>query len=261
MIIKMLAKIILVDLDLTLLHSDGTLSERNVAALKNCQELGILVGFCTSRGVPGIKKFTERVNPQLWICNAGASIYYGGELIHSETFTLEETHGLLNKVYEVCGDDVEITVDTLNDIYWNRQSNKSTQYMLDSKYDDCRNFPEPAMKFCVQTYDADKAAAIVADFPNCSAIMFSDIPWYKFSPKSATKENAVLFLEKYFKIPTSQMISFGDDFADMGMLKATGIGVAMGNAIPEVKEIADVQTLSCDEDGVAEYLEKYVINE
>lgn len=252
-------KIVLVDLDLTLLHTDGTLSERNIAALKKCQEKEILVGFCTSRGIPGIKKFVDMVNPQLWICNAGASIYFNGELIHSENFSIEETHGLLNKAYEICGEDIEITVDTLNDIYWNRKENKTTQYMLKAKYDDCKNFPEPAMKFCVQTYDADKAAAIVANFPNCSAIPFSDIPWYKFSPKSATKENAVLFLEKHFGIPTSQMISFGDDFADMGMLKATGIGVAMGNAIPEVKEIADAQTLSCDEDGVAVYLENNVL--
>jgi len=38
------------------------------------------------------------------------------------------------------------------------------------------------------------------------------------------------------------MISFGDDFADIGMLKATGVGVAMGNAINEVKKIANAHT-------------------
>lgn len=255
----MAIKIVLVDLDLTLLHSDGTLSERNIAALKKCQDKGILVGFCTSRGIPGITIFKELFTPDLLICNAGACIYYKDQLIHEENFKLEEIRTLLNKVYEVCGPDVEITVDTLNDIYWNRRDDKSTQYISDSKYDDCRNFPEAAMKFCVQTYDADKAAAIVKDFPNCSAIPFSDIPWYKFSPKSATKENGVLFLEKYFNIPTAQMISFGDDFADIGMLKTTGIGIAMGNAIPEVKNIAADQTLTCDEDGVADYLEKNIL--
>lgn len=249
-------KIVLVDLDLTLLHSDGSLSERNIIALKKCQKNGILVGFCTSRGTTRIKEFTEKINPELWICNAGACIYFKGDLIHAQTFTLEETHGLFNKVYEICGPDAEITVDTLDDFFWNRKENKSTQYMPDSKYDDCKNFPEPAMKFCVQTNDAEKADKIIKDFPNCSALPFSDIPWYKFSPKSATKENAILFLEEYFKIPVSKMISFGDDYADIGMLKTTGIGVAMGNAIPAVKEIANATTLTCDEDGVADFLEK-----
>lgn len=47
-------KIILVDLDLTLLHSDGTLSDCNIQALKKCQQQGILVGYCTSRGTPNM---------------------------------------------------------------------------------------------------------------------------------------------------------------------------------------------------------------
>ncbi len=256
----MKTKIILVDLDLTLLHSDGSLSRRNIDALKKCQKQSIIVGFCTSRGTTRIKKFTDAVNPELWICNAGATIYFKGELIHAESFSLEETRGLLSKVYEVCGDDAEITVDTIDDFFWNRRENKTTQYMPEAAFNDFKDFSEPAMKFCVQTSDSSKANDIIADFPNCSAILFSDIPWYKFSPKSATKENAVAFLEKHFKIPTSQMVSFGDDFTDIGMLKATGIGVAMENAIPEVKAIATASTLSCDDDGVADYLEKNVLN-
>lgn len=253
-------KIVLVDLDLTLLHTDGSLSQKNIDALKKCQQQGILVGFCTSRGTTRIKEFTDAVEPELWICNAGATIYYKGELIHAESFSLEETRGLLSKVYEVCGSDAEITVDTLDDFFWNRTENKTTQYMPEATFDDFTDFKEPAMKFCVQTSDTAKAQKIIADFPNCSAILFSDIPWYKFSPKSATKENAVAFLEKYFNIPAAQMISFGDDFADIGMLKSTGVGVAMANAIPEVKAIATAHALSCDEDGVAQYLIDNVLN-
>lgn len=255
----MQTKIVLVDLDLTLLHSDGSLSERNVAALKKCQERGILVGFCTSRGTTRVKEFADKVNPDIWICNAGACIYHKGNLLHAETFSIEETQELLKKAYQVCGPDAEITVDTLDDFFWNRRENKSSQYFPEAKYNDFKNFHQPAMKFCVQTEDKEKATKIIAGHPNCSSILFSDIPWFKFSPKSASKENAVLFLEKYFGIPTSCMISFGDDFADIGMLKTTGVGVAMGNAIPAVKEIATAQTLSCDEDGVADYLEKNVL--
>jgi hydroxymethylpyrimidine pyrophosphatase-like HAD family hydrolase len=43
------------------------------------------------------------------------------------------------------------------------------------------------------------------------------------------------------------------------MLKASGIGVAMGNAVSQVKDIADYITLSSDEDGVAEYIETYIL--
>lgn len=252
-------KLILVDLDLTLLRSDGTLSPRTISTLKKCQSQGILIGFSTSRGTTRIKEYADAVNPEVMICNAGACIYYKNQLVHSETFTLEETHKLFDKVYEVCGPDAEITVDTLDDFFWNRKENKTTQYMPDSKFHDFKDFPEPAMKFCVQTNDQEKADKIIAEVPNCSAVLFSDIPWFKFAPKSASKENGILFLQDYLNIPLSQMISFGDDFSDIGMLKTTGIGVAMGNAIPQVKEISDAQTLSCDEDGVADYLEKNVL--
>ena len=55
------------------------------------------------------------------------------------------------------------------------------------------------------------------------------------------------------------MISFGDDFTDMGMLKTTGKGIAMENAIAQVKQIATEITLSCDNDGVAYYIEKNIL--
>lgn len=61
------------------------------------------------------------------------------------------------------------------------------------------------------------------------------------------------------QITPENIIAFGDDFADIGMLKLCGLGIAMGNAIREVKEIADDVTKSNDEDGVAYYLEKQVL--
>lgn len=253
-------KIILVDLDLTLLRSDSTLSQRTIETLKQCQDAGHLIGFCTSRGTTRLQKYADVIHPEILICNAGACVYYKDKLIYSKTFSLEQTHTLLNGVYSICGPDAEITVDTLDDFFWNRTENKSTQYMPEAKFHTFKDFPEPAMKFCVQMTEEEKANKIAALVPDCSAILFSDIPWYKFSPASATKENGIIFLSEYLNVPLSQMISFGDDFADIGMLKTTGIGVAMGNAIPQVKEIATAHTLSCDEDGVAVYLEKNILN-
>jgi len=252
-------KIILVDLDLTLLRSDGTISDHTVSVLKQCQQKGILIGFSTSRGTTRIQQYSDIIHPEIKICNAGACVYYRDELIHAETFTLDETHALLDKAYEVLGADAEITVDTLNDFFWNRTENKTTQYMPEAKFDDCKNFPESAMKFCAQLSDADKAEEIASVVENCSAVAFSDIPWYKFAPKSATKENGIKYISEYLKIPLSEMISFGDDFSDIGMLKTTGRGIAMGNAIEEVKAIAGDVTKSCDEDGVADYIERNVL--
>ena len=51
-------------------------------------------------------------------------------------------------------------------------------------------------------------------------------------------------------------IVFGDDYADIGMLELCGTGVAMGNAIDEVKESADIVIGSNDEDGIADFIEE-----
>ena len=53
----------------------------------------------------------------------------------------------------------------------------------------------------------------------------------------------------------------GDSQNDMEMIKAAGFGVAMGNAMPEVKKAADYITLSNEEDGVAAAIEKFVIGD
>lgn len=58
-------------------------------------------------------------------------------------------------------------------------------------------------------------------------------------------------------IPIEDMVAFGDDFADIGMLQLCGKGFAMGNAIDEVKTIADLVIGSNEEDGIAEYLDEY----
>lgn len=62
-------------------------------------------------------------------------------------------------------------------------------------------------------------------------------------------------------IGTKDIFAFGDDYADIGMLRLCGKGIAMGNAIDEVKREADLVIGSNDKDGIAEYLEQYVKGE
>ena len=132
-------------------------------------------------------------------------------------------------------------------------------YKIIDTYDDFKDFSkftECAMKICVQTDDVQKAKLISQSVPACDYLPFSDIPWYKFSSGNATKEFAIKFLSKHLNIPLEEIICFGDDFNDIGMLKLCGKGIAVSNAILEVKNIADEVTLSNNEDGVAKYIEK-----
>lgn len=251
-------KLILLDLDFTLLKTDRTISQRSIKALAACQAKGIKVGFSTSRGNTNIQQYVDQVQPDIIICNAGANTFYNNQLIHTESFTLEQTRKLFAAAYEVSGRNIEMTCDTAGELYWNRKEDKSDQFMPDAAYDDFTDFKIPAYKICIQTTDQKLMDKIIdkAGPEYCEAMLFSDIPWFKVAPKSVSKENAIKFISEYLNISTEEMIAFGDDFSDIGMLKLCGKGIAMGNAIPQVKEIADEITLTNDEDGVAVYLER-----
>jgi len=75
-------------------------------------------------------------------------------------------------------------------------------------------------------------------------------------PLNASKELAVTRLCNNYNISMDSVIIFGDDHNDLGLFKTTGYSIAMGNAINELKEIADEVTDSNDQDGVAIILEK-----
>lgn len=77
--------------------------------------------------------------------------------------------------------------------------------------------------------------------------------------KGVSKASGLLWLGDYLGIGAEEMIAFGDSGNDLEMLKAVGIGVAMGNAENEVKEAADFVTLCNTENGIVYALQKYGI--
>lgn len=254
-------KLILLDLDYTLLKNDKTISQKSIKVLNACQKQGIKIGFSTSRGNTNIQQYVDLVNPDIIICNGGANIYSNGKLLHSQGFTLEQTRQIFAAAYKESGENIEMTCDTEHELYWNRTENKTNQFTNDTEFDDFLDFKLSALKICIQTTNQELIERIIktSNVQDCKAIPFSDIPWYKIAPTKATKENAIHFVASFFNIPTSKMISFGDDYSDIGMLKLCGKGIAMGNAIEEVKQVASDITLTNDEDGVAIYLEKNIL--
>ena len=77
--------------------------------------------------------------------------------------------------------------------------------------------------------------------------------------KDATKSKALAELARIWGVAQSEIIAFGDDLNDIDMLSYEGIGVAMGNALDEVKAVADCICDDCDYDGVAKWLEEKVL--
>lgn len=79
----------------------------------------------------------------------------------------------------------------------------------------------------------------------------------EFTNAGANKGTALAELARVYGIKREEIMAFGDSYNDLEMLEYAGMGVAMGNARPALKEIADYITKGNDEDGVAEAIEKF----
>ena len=81
----------------------------------------------------------------------------------------------------------------------------------------------------------------------------------EFTNKEVDKGLGLKKLGEYLGIAKDEMIACGDAGNDLSMVKYAGMGVAMGNATNDVKEIANYITLSNDEDGIAKVTEKFIL--
>lgn len=77
---------------------------------------------------------------------------------------------------------------------------------------------------------------------------------------TATKQYGVYEVAKILNISPNEMIGIGDSYNDFPLLSACGLKVAVGNAVDEIKEIADYIAPNYDKDGVINVLEKFILN-
>lgn len=76
----------------------------------------------------------------------------------------------------------------------------------------------------------------------------------------ATKLHGIVEIKKLLHIKQEEIIGVGDSYNDFPLLMACGLKIAMGNAVPELKAIADFVAPSVEEDGVATVIEKFILN-
>lgn len=242
--------LILTDLDGTLFHDDKSISDFTKQTIAAAQKKGVLFGISTSRAKVNAIKFLDGITPDILITNGGGMVFYKDTKIYNCEFSVKEVHTLLNKTFEVFGKDVILSADNEHGLYSNSKEELGDKFWT---FNDFSNFNEPCMKMCIQSLDKEKITKVAQSLgaDTIDFLPFSDIPWYKLSKKAATKEKAIEALCAYINLSPKNIAAFGDDFSDIGMLKLCGKGIAMQNAIVEVKQAASEICLSNEEDGVA----------
>ncbi len=253
---------LLFDLDGTLLRSDKTISPRTFRALEKSRERGVKIGISTNRAENRAKPFLDLIKPEIVISSGGALVRCDGEIVFRAEFSPAETRRVLDLIQTVCGPETEITVDGETAHYWNFKSDPAImgKSWTGSTYCDFAQYRGAALKLCAEITD-ETFPALKDALPDCDCVRFSGEDWCKITKANATKENALAELCRASGLTQAEIAAFGDDTPDIGMLRLCGLGVAMGNAVPAVKEAADEVVGTNDGDGIALWLEARLLQE
>jgi len=252
-------KMIVCDLDQTLLRSDRSLSAYTLQVLEKCRKRGILLAYATARPKMAAAPHKDTAKPDIIISDSGAlaRIVNGDKAIYKAVLPkdiVDEILQILQKDDPVCfitasidkGILVNQTVDP-NDIGWTEMNPIFADFSAGIDGDVYKITPE-----IYNRHTHDEIAAL----PGITYIPFHGEDWCTITPENVTKWHAIQKVAEHLGINTAHIVAFGDDFGDIEMIEGCGIGVAMGNAIDEVKAAADHICDTNDNDGVARWLEE-----
>jgi len=245
-------KAIILDLDGTLLHSDGSISEDTLKVLQECKNKGILVVVATARFWFKAEKYIRMISPDYAILADGTQIYHDGELIHGYAMEKSKSEGMIRELLGKAEFDFVASVgkellcsSAGIDEKWRRTS-------------EFKNLSEtPVYKIAAVLKEYEEAKELAEKY-DCRLYSYRDENLYGFARGNSGKYQAVAALGELLQIPLEEMIAFGDDENDYEIIKNVGRGIAVANAIPMIREIADDITESNNDDGVAKYIEKIV---
>ncbi|MDR3264120.1 MAG: Cof-type HAD-IIB family hydrolase [Clostridiales bacterium] len=250
-------KLIITDLDNTLLRRDKSISEYTADVLLRCQRVGILIAFATARYFRTVEEWilpNISFYPDIVISDNGGYAYRGKDVLYSATFTPETGNNLIDMIRKH-GGAVTAATDTVR--YCERPIEKS-HLPFSVPYDFSGKLTENFHYIDARGIDIDTVRTISDKFPEIRYEVYNDSPLVTFLHKDAQKGIALRMIIKKLKLLPSEVIGFGDDANDLAFLKVCGIKIAVLNAIDSVKSAADYICGDCDNDGVARWIEKNV---
>lgn len=262
-------KIVFFDLDGTLLTTEKEVLKENYEAIKKARENDIEVCICTGRPISAARTYQEMSGTGRYIiCANGAEIYDIEE--EEELFAAALEEEVCIKLFEYATqNNLFMRIDTKYGRYIN---NAEYKILNDIVFDeDYKKFfkENKILQFSIGSLDSniiDKIENAVNEtgyMKVVSRFISSIIPVklnvINIVNSSVSKGNAVNGLCKYLKIDLKDSIGFGDDYNDITMLNTVGYGVAMGNASEDVKKIAKEVISNNDEPGIAEFLNKLIL--
>ena len=249
-------KLIVTDLDETLLRTDKTISVFTKNVLHNCREKGIKVIYATGRGGGRLADFAPTEMFDGRIVMNGAVAYSGEKLIYSRTVKMDLARDLLIACNER---GLKTAAQSIEMHYSNFDVTSEWASIKYFEITDFRHHNINAEKLYAVIQNDSDVEFIKEHIPTGLYLTVSRDKLAQIMHVEATKMKAIGALADYWGIKNEEIVSFGDDLNDIDMLSGCGTGVAMENALAKVKAVADEICAANDDDGVAKWIEKQVL--
>lgn len=260
-------RLVATDLDGTLIRSDGTVSARTRSVLRQVRDAGIEVVGVTGRG-PRLRTLSvAAVEVARYLVCA-----QGGYVLDLETGGVLRATRLAGPVAQRA---VALIEERVGPVRVTVEANEVDGGPLHGDPDFDWPFPDPwepadratmfsgeLLKVFVAAPSLDVeeffavARAVVP--PSVGEVTYAGLGFLEICPTGVTKAAGLAVVCDLVGVPAAEVLAFGDMPNDVTMLAWAGRGVAVANAHPELKAVADEVTRSNDDDGVANYLTAFL---
>lgn len=265
-------KIIFLDIDGTLTNSQKVITPNTLQALKEAQSRGIIVAVASGRPDKGIEPIVQALNLRQ---TGGYMLSFNGAKVKNlKDDTIVYQNALSLEAFKLaCQLAKEHSVDiiTYDDDYIISQVKENPYMEIEARINKIPVKVVPSMidyvdynpTKCLILGDGDYLATIepqIKQSMGSLANVYRSEPYFiEVVPNGIDKAVSIDTLIHTLGIDHQEVLAFGDGFNDVSMVKYAGCGVAMANGCEAIKQVADYVTSSNDEDGVAKYLQEYIL--
>ncbi|NME71406.1 Cof-type HAD-IIB family hydrolase [Flammeovirga aprica] len=263
-------KMLVLDMDDTLLTDDHIISERNKEMLLKAQDEGVKVVLASGRPTPAMLSYArelelDRYGSYIISYNGGALIDMVDEsIIYSQSLTVNNIHDLYDFASK---NNVDIITYSSDKIYSESHS-EYIQVEIDLTKMDFEKVTDfkKAVDFdgvkCIMLEEPSKLQEVKPlleeAFPELS-VSFSKPFFLEVTQTGIDKAATLARLAETTGIKREQIIAVGNAGNDLSMVEYAGLGVWVDNVTPELRDKADVIVASNNDDGVAEVVEKFIL--
>ena len=264
-------KMLVLDLDDTLLRDDYTISEKNRNMIFKTQELGVKVVLASGRPTPAMIRFANELD--LGKYDSYIISYNGGVILEMKTNeTLFQQSLTKEEIHDLHDFSLAHNVDIITYSEKGVVSERHSEYIdIELKITGLNHHKVPCFKTeinapavkCIMLENPEYLKSVESklkeSIPHLSVARSKPF-FLEIMPQGIDKAKSISILAERLGIKQEEIIAVGNAGNDLTMIEYAGLGVWVDNVAPELRQKADVIVASNNNDGVAEVIEKFIIN-